>query len=108
MSVVAIVWARARLLAKRLPRLRSHGVARNPARLHAAPVFARLRAMDIGVQVHDIPIHLQPFRQVKGFKSGDFQHAEAWYRSALSLPLFPPRREAQQDEVVSALKTTLR
>jgi dTDP-4-amino-4,6-dideoxygalactose transaminase len=39
-----------------------------------------------------------------GFKSGDFPEAEIYYREAISLPMYPTMTEAQQDEVVSALK----
>lgn len=73
-----------------------------------AAVFARMRAAGIGVQVHYIPIHLQPYWHARGFAPGDFPQAEAWYRSALSLPLFPAMSEAQQDEVVDTLQTALR
>lgn len=70
-------------------------------------VFSRLRTAGIGVQVHYIPIHLQPYWRARGFAPGDFPHAEAWYRSALSLPLFPAMSETQQDTVVDALKSAL-
>lgn len=57
-------------------------------------VFDELRSMGIGVHVHYIPLHLQPYyRQKFGFKRGDFPEAEAYYDSALTIPLFPDLTE---------------
>lgn len=70
-------------------------------------VFERLRAEGIGVNVHYIPVHLQPYYRRLGFKPGDFPNAEAYYAGALSLPLFPDLTEAQQDRVVASLRRAL-
>jgi UDP-4-amino-4,6-dideoxy-N-acetyl-beta-L-altrosamine transaminase len=72
-----------------------------------AQVFARLRAADIGVNVHYIPIHLQPHYSRFGFRRGDFPVAERYYDHALSLPLFPRMTYEQQDYVVTILATAL-
>lgn len=72
-----------------------------------AEVFSRMRRAGIGVQVHYIPIHLQPYWRRMGFNPGDLPHAEAWYEGALSLPLYPGLTDAQQDEVVQALREAL-
>ena len=72
-----------------------------------AAVFAALRAAEIGVNVHYIPIHTQPFYRRLGFKCGDFPNAEAWYAGALSLPLYPGLRQAEQDRVVACLHAAL-
>lgn len=66
-------------------------------------VFAGMRADGIGVNVHYIPIHSQPFYERRGFKRGDFPNAIAYYDRALSLPLFPAMTEEQQDSVVETL-----
>ena len=71
-------------------------------------VFAKLRQAGIGVNVHYIPVHTQPDYQQFGFKSGDLPQAEAYYRRAISLPLFPAMTSSQQDHVVSALSQALR
>jgi UDP-4-amino-4,6-dideoxy-N-acetyl-beta-L-altrosamine transaminase len=61
-------------------------------------VFENLRKQGLGVNVHYIPVHLQPFYQEKfGFKVGDFPKAEAYYQGVITLPLFP----AMSDEDVS-------
>ena len=70
-------------------------------------VFAHLRAAGIGVNVHYIPIHLQPYYRALGFGPGDFPVAEAYYASALTIPLFPSLTEAQQDRVVDVLAEAL-
>ena len=70
-------------------------------------VFAALRAADIGVNIHYIPVHLQPFYASMGFAPGDFPLAENYYGRAISLPLFPAMTEAQQDRVVQCLSVLL-
>ncbi|MGE0201150.1 MAG: UDP-4-amino-4,6-dideoxy-N-acetyl-beta-L-altrosamine transaminase [Candidatus Melainabacteria bacterium] len=70
-------------------------------------VFDRLRAAGIGVNVHYIPVHTQPVYQAVGFQPGDFSEAEAYYASAISLPLFAAMTEAEQDTVVAALASAL-
>ena len=50
-------------------------------------VFEALRAKDIMVNLHYIPIHTQPYYQQMGFRSGDFPQAEQYYREAVSLPM---------------------
>ncbi|MEQ9638116.1 MAG: UDP-4-amino-4,6-dideoxy-N-acetyl-beta-L-altrosamine transaminase [Devosia marina] len=70
-------------------------------------VFETLREAGIGVNVHYIPIHTQPYYRSLGFKQGDFPAAEAYYANAISLPLFPALTEEQQDYVASTLRAAL-
>jgi len=70
-------------------------------------VFSKLREAGIGVNVHYIPVHTQPFFRRLGFRSGEFPASEAYYQGALSLPLFPSLTLEQQDYVVSALEGLL-
>ena len=70
-------------------------------------VFSALRAKGILVNLHYIPVHTQPYYQAMGFKEGDFPEAECYYREAISLPMYPMLTDAQQDEVVTALKEAL-
>ena len=72
-----------------------------------ATVFARLRQRNIMVNVHYQPIHLQPFYQARGFRSGQFPAAEAYYARALSIPLFPHLSDDDQNEVIDALAQAL-
>lgn len=50
-------------------------------------VFEALRAKDIMVNLHYIPVHTQPYYQKMGFKQGDFPQAEQYYREAISIPM---------------------
>lgn len=66
-------------------------------------VFEALRNKGIGVNLHYIPVHTQPYYQQMGFKVGDFPEAERYYADAISLPIFQTMSEAQQDKVTAAL-----
>ncbi len=70
-------------------------------------VFTALRDKGIGVNVHYIPIHLQPFYVRMGFKMGDFPQAERYYTEAISLPMFHTLTDQQQDHVVNSLRELL-
>lgn len=70
-------------------------------------VFEGLRARGIGVNLHYIPVHLQPYYRELGFSMGDLPEAERYYAEAISLPLFPTMTEVAQDEVVAALNAEL-
>lgn len=71
-------------------------------------VFEALQEKGIGVNVHYIPIHLQPYYQQLGFKHDDFPHAEHFYENAITLPLYPGITEEEQQTVVDALFEVLR
>ncbi len=70
-------------------------------------VFDALRKCGIGVNIHYIPVHTQPYYQQMGFKSGDYPESERYYQEAISLPIFHAMTKEQQDTVVYALKKTL-
>lgn len=70
-------------------------------------VFEYLRASNIGVNVHYIPVHTQPYYESLGFKRGDFPAAEDYYSAAISLPMFPELTEEQVDYVVSKVSEAL-
>jgi len=70
-------------------------------------VFDELREKGIGVNLHYIPVHLQPYYQKMGFKQGDFPNAESYYSNAISLPMFHGMTHEQQDEVISKLTLIL-
>lgn len=70
-------------------------------------VFHALRHAEIGVNVHYIPIHTQPYYRQLGFILGQFPAAEQYYEHAISLPLYPSLSHDQQDWVVECLKTAL-
>ena len=70
-------------------------------------IYQRLHARGVGVNVHYIPIHLQPYYQALGFKAGDFPLAEQFYQHALTLPLFPSMTEQEQNTVIAVLHEVL-
>lgn len=70
-------------------------------------VFESLREQGIGVNLHYIPVHTQPYYQAMGFAAEDFPEAMAYYREAISLPMFQGLRDEQQDEVVASLAAAL-
>lgn len=70
-------------------------------------IFERLRADGVGVNLHYIPVHTQPYYEKLGFKRGDFPRAEKYYAECISLPMFAGMREEQQERVIAAVKKAL-
>ena len=70
-------------------------------------VFDSLLKLGIGCNLHYIPVHTQPYYQRMGFKVGDFPEAESYYTEAITLPMYPTLTEAQQDHVITSLKSVL-
>ena len=70
-------------------------------------VFQSLRAAGIGVNVHYIPVHLQPYYYDLGFRPGDFPIAEDYYSRAISIPLYSGLTDTDQRAVAAALKVAL-
>lgn len=70
-------------------------------------LFEGLRDQGIGVNLHYIPVHTQPYYQNMGFKRGDFPEAERYYSEAISLPMYQGLTDQQQDKVVRGLALAL-
>jgi dTDP-4-amino-4,6-dideoxygalactose transaminase len=66
-------------------------------------VFEELRQHDIGVNLHYLPVHLQPYYRDLGFRPGQYPEAEAHAQEALTLALYPALEEHVQDAVAHAL-----
>ena len=82
-----------------------------PVRLHLdcirgthSEVFGELRSRGIGVNLHYIPVHTQPYYRSLGFSVGQFPEAERYCAEAISLPMFPTLTQEQQGEVVRVLR----
>ncbi|NEQ36722.1 MAG: UDP-4-amino-4,6-dideoxy-N-acetyl-beta-L-altrosamine transaminase [Okeania sp. SIO3I5] len=71
-------------------------------------VFEELRQAKIGVNLHYIPVHTQPYYQELGFKWGDFYEAEQYYQEAISIPLYYGLTENNQDFVANKIATLLK
>jgi UDP-4-amino-4,6-dideoxy-N-acetyl-beta-L-altrosamine transaminase len=65
--------------------------------------FASLRAAGVGVNVHYIPVHLQPYYRALGFRAGDFPASESYYGEAISLPMHPRLTPDEQGHVISVV-----
>lgn len=70
-------------------------------------IFRELQEQGIGVQVHYIPIPLQPFYKKLGYKAVDYPEAQAYYRSAISLPIYPAMRDADVQRVISVVRRVI-
>ena len=108
-------------LLKDLPLIMPHQSLNSYSALHLYPiqikldeikrtrheVFQLLRENEIGVNIHYIPVHTQPYFENIGFKKGDYSNAESYYESAISIPIFQGLTIEMQDEVVDILKKAL-
>jgi UDP-4-amino-4,6-dideoxy-N-acetyl-beta-L-altrosamine transaminase len=74
----------------------------NTQRTHRE-VFERLRAQDIGVNLHYIPVYTQPYYKRLGFAAGLCPAAEHYYARAISLPLYPGLTESDLEAVAAAV-----
>ncbi len=70
-------------------------------------VFNALREQGIGVNVHYIPVHTQPYYQHMGFLADSFPNAMRYYEEAISIPLFQTMTIEQQNQVVAVLEKVL-
>lgn len=71
--------------------------------INHSQVFARLLDARVGVNLHYIPVHLQPYYRELGFKAGDFPQAETYYSQAISLPLYPDLKDTEQDYIAHCM-----
>ena len=67
-------------------------------------VYDALREQGLGVNVHYIPVHLQPYYRKLGFRPGDFPVSESFYRSALSIPMYSGLCDEDQSKVIRAIQ----
>ena len=72
-------------------------------------IFEELRRESIGVQVHYVPLNLQPFFQKRfGYKEEDFPVAENYYKRAITLPLFPKMNNKEIERTVKTVKKVIK
>lgn len=67
-------------------------------------LFGELRDAGIGVNVHYIPVHMQPYYQTLGFSVGDFPESERYYANTLSIPIYAKLTDDDQIKVIDAIK----
>ena len=71
-------------------------------------IFQQMKKKGIGVNLHYIPIHLQPYYTKMGFKKKDFPISEDYYNRAISLPIYPALLKKEQDFIIKSLKLFLK
>jgi len=70
--------------------------------------FAAMKDRGILLQVHYIPVHLQPYYKKNfGFKYGDYPIAEDFYTREISIPIYPDLTESDQEKVIDSIKSIL-
>jgi len=80
-----------------------------PVRFHGdrRAIFDRLRAKGIGVNVHYLPVYLQPYYRKLGYQAGTCPNAERYYEQAITLPLYPKMTDGDVKTVIAAVKEVL-
>lgn len=68
-------------------------------------LYEYLRTKEIYAQIHYFPVHLMPYYLQKGWKLGDFPHAESYYSNCISIPMYPTLSIEDQDFVINTIKT---
>jgi dTDP-4-amino-4,6-dideoxygalactose transaminase len=76
-------------------------------RVGRAEIFRALRAENIGVNVHYIPVPWHSYYEALGYRRGDWPVAEDAYNRMLSLPLFPSMSDEDADDVINAVKKVI-
>lgn len=71
-------------------------------------LFVSLRKQGIGVNLHYIPVHTQPYYRAMGFANGDFPEAERYYSEAISLPMYPGLAEKDLLKIAGTLKREIK
>ena len=74
------------------------------SRVGRAEVFRRLRDAGVMVNVHYIPVHLQPYYRARGFSAGDFPVAEGYYARCISLPMYASLSDSDQEYVIASVR----
>ena len=72
---------------------------------HRREIFQLLLEKNIGVNLHYIPVHTQPYYQKLGFKWGDYPNSESYYKRAISLPMYPTLEPEQQNYVIDVIRS---
>lgn len=66
--------------------------------------YFKAKEHGLNLQVHYIPVHLQPYYRQFGYKKGDFPKAEAYYEQCISLPLYPSLTDNDLTTIVQTIK----
>jgi UDP-4-amino-4,6-dideoxy-N-acetyl-beta-L-altrosamine transaminase len=72
-----------------------------------AEIFEEMKKRGVTLNLHYIPVHLQPYYQALGFMQGDFPASERYYEEAFTLPIYYELTDEQQNQIVRALRDVL-
>ncbi|AXI39019.1 UDP-4-amino-4,6-dideoxy-N-acetyl-beta-L-altrosamine transaminase [Bacillaceae bacterium ZC4] len=70
-------------------------------------IFENIRAENIGVHVHYIPVYWHPYYQKLGYQRGICPKAEQWYEQALTLPIFPRMSDEDVKDVIEVVRRNI-
>ncbi|MDX8549498.1 UDP-4-amino-4,6-dideoxy-N-acetyl-beta-L-altrosamine transaminase [Methanospirillum sp. J.3.6.1-F.2.7.3] len=70
-------------------------------------IFLQLQSKGIGVNVHYMPVYMQPYYQKLGFSKGQFPEADKYAEDVITLPLFPLMTDNEQEIVIKSLTEIL-
>jgi perosamine synthetase len=72
-----------------------------------ATIVTALRAENIGVAVHYVPVYWHPYYEARGYRRGLCPRAERAFERLLTLPLFPAMTDQDVDDVIAAMRKVL-
>ncbi len=73
-------------------------------KINKKDLFLKLQQNGLNLQIHYIPVHLQPFYRARGFREGDFVNAEKYYQKTISLPLYYGLKNCDLRKIVKIIK----
>lgn len=79
----------------------------NLLRVDRSEIFKALRAENIGVNVHYIPVPWHPYYQNLGYEKGSWPVTESTYERIISLPLWPGMADQDVDDVINAVRKVI-
>lgn len=76
---------------------------KDPYKCKKSNIFIKLREKGLGVQVHYIPVYLQPYYEDLGYKAGSCPVAEDFYHREISIPIYPAMSDDDVNYVVETI-----
>lgn len=67
-------------------------------------IYEEIYSSGIMINLHYIPVYLQPYYEKNGFNLGYCEKAEQYYKEVITIPLYPGLTEIEQDEVVTSIR----
>lgn len=67
-------------------------------------IFIKLRERGVGVNLHYIPIYLQPYYENLGYSRDEYVNANAYYAESISLPIYPDLTESEQNQICEVIR----